>query len=210
MTQGAYLALASAGTDSLLGPLVVAACMVTPRAERALRALGPGEGWPQHPRSLTRKLQAICPHEVVRVGPPRYRELEGKLEGLRGVEAWAHGKALAGLLRAYPDCDHARVANLEGMDLEEALPELGGALELLPIQAWAEEPGAWAARMLARFTYLRALAKLSEKAGMDLPADPGPELDRALELLSRRGPGIMRQLAKGSPAPPGPDEPRDG
>jgi ribonuclease HIII len=136
---------------------------------------------------------------VVRVNPPRFRELARKLSGERGVEAWAHGKALAGLLRAYPDCDHARVVDLEGLGLEEVLPELGGALELRAAGPWEQEPGAWAARMLARHEYLGALAKLGEQAGLELPADPGPEQDRALELLSRRGPGIIRQLAKGSP-----------
>lgn len=205
-----YLALASAGADTPLGPLVVAACLVTPRAARALEALGPGPGAPAHPRSLARKLAAICPHEVVRVGPARYRELARKLPGPRAVEAWAHGKAMADLLRAYPDCDHARVADLEGLGLEEALPELGGALELRPAGAWETEPGAWAARMMATFAYRRALATLAEEAGVALPPEPGPEQEQALLLLSRRGPGIMRKLAKASPTPAGADEPRDG
>lgn len=210
MTDARYLALASAGSESVLGPLVVAAAVVSPRAEQALLALGPDSAFPRHPRSLARKLRSICPHEVVQVGPARYRELAAKLEGERGVEAWAHGKALAGLLRAYPDCHQARVASLEGLGLEDSLPELGGALEIRAAEAWEREPGVWAARMLARFAYLQAMARLEEKAGMKLPADPGPELNRALELLSRRPPSIMRLLAKGSPAPSGADEPREG
>lgn len=197
-----HFACSTAGQESFFGPLVVTACYLDPRCLRSLVPLGLDRTQPEALsrgalRRLVRRLRVLVPHESVLVLPPRYNELHARMGGLPPMLAWAHGRALEPLARAYPDCQQVLCDRVvPGEDMDRALARCGGAPELLPLAPGDPSPALVVARLLARERFLEKLGSLGEEAGMVLPDERGDPMQAAKSLSSRSGLGIMRKLAK--------------
>lgn len=201
-------ACTTAGERNYFGPLVVLACFLDPQVERAVAATGLGRADLSklrrgQIRGLAKKLRILVPHESVRLGPEKFNQLRAKMEGREALLAWAHGKALTPLARAFPACTRVLCDRVSpGEALDQALRACGGAPEVVPVPGPGQEPegvpelALRAAWVLAQELYLEAMTKLSETHGVTLPTDPETSLATAKLLFSRGGMSIMRKLAK--------------
>jgi ribonuclease HIII len=186
------------GKGDYFGPLVIAACLMTPEAEERLGSLKESKALPD-PKvmSLEKLIKDHCPHEVVTISPPKYNELYEKIRNLNNLLAWGHARAIETLLQKHPVQDvivdqfaHARV-------LRRALMTEGRSANV-HIRVRAEEDSAVAAAsILARARFLRYLRWASGVWGLSFPKGAGPGvLQAAQHFVALHGFHNLKEVAK--------------
>ncbi len=206
---GVRLKVPTAGSDEtgkgdFLGPLVVAAAFVRPGQEALLAEYGVRDSKQMTDRLATEAadlLRRTVPFEVVVIQPPRYNELHAEMGGnLNRLLAWAHGKALEGLL-AKPACADAGAVVVDqfskGPLLRRALGPRAGALPLEERPRAESNPAVAAASVLARDAFLAALRRLGEEVGVPLHKGAGAPTDAsARKVMAKGGRELLSRVAK--------------
>lgn len=190
-----------AGKGDYFGPLVVAACALSPEEEPFLDDIPLQDSKTLKDAvvlAAAEKLKPILPHEVIVIGPRRYNEMYESFRNVNTLLAWAHAKAML----AVAEKTQCRTVVLDQFaDREIVLRALGprrGEVDLTTmVRAEAANPAVAAASILARAAFLTGLRRLKEVAGMPLPKGAGaPVLEAGKKLLVAKGQEILPEVAK--------------
>lgn len=211
-----------AGKGDYFGPLVVAGCIVPPHLAATLQAQGVQDSKNLNDKQIFRIQQAILDTlpaytiEVLAIDPPTYNAridaLKAQGQTLNNLMAEAHSAVIWRLLTQATR--HGGAEALPGVVIVDQFSQKAGFLNRYYQQALKnagvgtvrlmETPKAEsislavaAASILARATYLTALAALGERLGHPLHAGAGnPTIDDARWVVREHGPEMLKQVAK--------------
>lgn len=188
-----------AGKGDYFGPLVVAACGLTPQLEQFVEVpLVDSKGLSDaQALESADAIAAVLPHEVIVIMPQRYNELYDEFENLNHLLAWAHAKAIAAVAKKSGIKDVLLDQFTTQPLVEKALLRIGSLVDLTMRTKAESNPAVAAASILARAGFLRGLAKLKDVAGVKLPKGAGdPVLKAGRALLIEKGRPILEHVAK--------------
>jgi ribonuclease HIII len=189
-----------AGKGDYFGPLVVAACALSPELEPFLdevplvdsKLLSDGQAI-----TAADSLATVLPHEVIVIGPRRYNELYEQFGNLNKLLAWAHARAIAAVAQksGVKDVllDQFTTQPLVQHNLDRANVDVN-----LEMRTKAENnPAVAAASILARAGFLRGLKRLEQEFGVRLAKGAGsPVLKAGRELIAAKGRRMLDDVAK--------------
>jgi ribonuclease HIII len=190
-----------AGKGDYFGPLVVAACVLSPEEEPFLDEIPLQDSKTLKDgvvKMAAEKLKQILPHEVIVIGPRRYNEMYESFRNVNSLLAWAHAKAML----AVAEKTGCRTVVLDQFAdrriVEKALGARKSDVDLTTmVRAEAANPAVAAASILARSAFLWGLHRLKDVAGMPLPKGAGsPVLEAGKKLLAAKGRVILPEVAK--------------
>ncbi len=189
------------GKGDYFGPMVAAGVYVDRGSELVLVKMGVVDSKRLSDERITKLAAAVrseCPHSVVVIGPARYNQLYASMRNVNVMLAWAHARCLENVL-ARVECGLA-VSDQFGDEsyLTRALMEKGRQVKLEQHPRAEADVAVAAASILARDEFVRRLAALSLRAGMELPkgaSDPRI-VAVASEIASRGGREALADYVK--------------
>ncbi|HVL47420.1 MAG TPA: ribonuclease HIII [Candidatus Thermoplasmatota archaeon] len=193
--------LDESGKGDYFGPLVVAAVAIPTHAvERDLVARGVADSKTVEDArclALDEAIRASAPAEVVVFEPEDYNARHARSRNLNLILAEGHARALEGLLARHPVdvaiADQFGAASL----IENALLERGRRVTLEQRVRAESDPAVAAASLVARATFLRALADLSDRWGVRLAKGAGPPvIESGRAFVRRHGRDALAKVAK--------------
>ncbi|MCA9538151.1 MAG: ribonuclease HIII [Myxococcales bacterium] len=192
-----------AGKGDYFGPLVVAGVAVKRADLEVLHTLGVDDSKALADSRLPEMVQAItalCDTEVFFIGPAKYNELHGRMGNINRMMAWAHGRVLEALI------ERGGETGPDWLLVDRFAPDavmlqgLGPRGRATRFDQWPkaeEDPAVAAASVLARAAFLRGLASLSKRFGLNLPPGAGPQvLTAGRRFLEAHGRGMLGEVAK--------------
>jgi len=185
------------GKGDYFGPLVVAAVRLDSQMAGRLDPREVRDCKTMSDESVLRTAGALrrtVPFAIARLDPPDYNARHAQLKNLNPLLAGLHAQAIGELARPGLRVVVDQFANERV--LAAAVAKLGVKLEQRP-RAESEEIAVAAASILAREEFLRALAELSERWGLDLAKGAGPPTDRAARrFVALHGEARLGEVAK--------------
>lgn len=191
-----------AGKGDYFGPLVIAACLLTPEAHAALSARDIKDSKKvsdNRAKSLAAEIKKYCPHSVIRINPPKYNELYQKFSNLNKLLAWGHSRALENVLSEAKQPVELVISDKFAGEwrLEKALMAAGKAVQLVQVPKAEEYPAVACASLLARAAFLYALDDLSKEIGWKLHKGAGEPTDAiARGIYKEKGEAGLRAVVK--------------
>jgi len=189
-----------AGKGDYFGPLVTAGVLVDSATAGLLQEYGVKDSKKLSDNSvkeLAARIKETCPCAVVAIGPAKYNELYGKIGNLNRLLAWGHSRAIENILDK-EECDYA-LADQFGDErfIINALMEKGKGIEVKQEIRAESDIGVAAASILARAEFVRRLAMLSRKYGMEFPKGASPAVIGAGRAFVRKyGENRLSEVAK--------------
>lgn len=192
-----HIGVDESGKGDYFGPLVVAACYVGPEHLAELEGVKDSKKLsdPQAMK-LADTIRRTCPHDVVAIGPAKYNELYAKLRNLNRLLAWGHARAIENVLEKRP-CELVisdQFADPAG--LKRQLFERGRSIRLESRVRAEADVAVACASILARAGYLRALRRLSEEFGIELPKGATNVVGVGRRFVSTHGRDRLASVAK--------------
>lgn len=190
------------GKGDYFGPLVIAACFLTPAAFAALSNLDIKESKKisdGRARSLAAEIKKHCPHSMVKINPSKYNELYEKFGNLNKLLAWGHSRSLENVLAEVKGPVELVISDKFAGEwrLEKALLPGGREMNLVQLPKAEEYPAVACASVLARAAFLYALDDLSEEIGWKLHKGAGEPTDAiARGIYKEKGEAGLRSVAK--------------
>ncbi len=191
-----------AGKGDYFGPLIIAACLLTPGAHAALSGLDVKDSKKisdGRAKSLAAEIKKQCPHSVIRINPPKYNELYEKFGNLNKLLAWGHSRALENVLAEIKEPVELVISDKFAHEwrLEKALLSGGREVKLVQLTKAEEFPAVACASVLARAAFLYALDDLSKEIGWKLHKGAGEPTDViARGIYKEKGEAGLRAVAK--------------
>jgi len=196
---GAVVGSDESGKGDYFGPLTVAAVVVKPGQETALRDAGVRDSKEMSDGTVLRAAVAVrrLPHAVRVLMPPEYNARHDAEGNVALFLATLHAEAVAEALRG---AEATRVVIDQftfAERLEDALKRAGVRLPV-EIRPRAEDnPAVAAASVLARAEFLLGLKELGNEHGVELPKGAGPPVEAvARRLYQEGGRGALEAVAK--------------
>ena len=193
------------GKGDYFGPLVIAGVSMGPDDEPKLIEIGVKDSKLLQDKQITviadkiRALATPSRYEVIFIKPEKYNELYATMRNLNRLLAWGHARVLENLLERN-SCDLA-VCDQFGDEsyIKRAVMEKGKAIRLIQTPRAEQDIAVAAASILARDTFVRKLAEMSRKYGVDHPKGASPQVEEAArDLVREHG---KEELAKVGEAP---------
>ena len=190
------------GKGDYFGPLVVAACLLTPENFAALVELEIKESKKvsdNRAKSLANEIKKRCPHSVIKINPLKYNELYEKFGNLNKLLAWGHSRALENVLSEAKQPVELVISDKFAKEwrLEKALMTAGREVKLIQLPKAEEYPAVAFASILARAAFLYALDDLSKEIGWKLHKGAGEPTDAiARGVYKEKGEAGLRAVAK--------------
>ncbi len=192
-----------AGKGDYFGPLVVAAAAVPRGMVEVLALLGVQDSkrlGDKRIRQIAPQLMATIPVNVVSIGPQRYNAIYPTIGNLNKLLAWGHARALENLLED-PRTEHCNYVLSDQFGdksyLERALMKKGRLVRLDQRPKAEEDPAVACASIIARFTFITAMDRLSKRFDMEIPKGAGPKVLAAASALAKQhGEQVLLELAK--------------
>jgi len=186
------------GKGDYFGPLVVAACYVGPEHLAELEGVKDSKKLTDlQALALSDRIRAVCPFEVISIGPAKYNELYAKFANLNKLLAWGHARAIENVLEKQ---DASQIISDEfakgGNEVKRALFAKGKEVEFVSRVRAEQDLAVAAASILARAEFLRRLKSLSKEFGMDLPKGATNVIGPAKRFVSLHGRDALGQVAK--------------
>ena len=192
------------GKGDLFGPLVVAGIFVDRAIAKQLLAMGVMDSKrissDRRIEQLANAIRAVpgIASNVVLIGPEKYNELYVRFANLNDLLGWGHARVIENLLAQRPDCTRAlsdKFANERV--IQRALLAAGRTITVEQRTKAESDVAVAGASILAREKFVRWLDRNSKELGVKLPKGVSAEVKAAAkELISRRGPDVLRQVAK--------------
>lgn len=192
-----HIGVDESGKGDYFGPLVIAACFVGPEHLAELDGVKDSKKLTDPMAlKLAGRIRAVCPHEVIAIGPAKYNELYAKFRNLNKLLAWGHARAIENVLskRACSLVISDQFADPAG--LKRQLFDLGRQVELRSMVRAESDIAVAAASILARAEFLRRLAQLSEKFEVQLPKGATNVIGPAKTFVGQHGKEQLGQVAK--------------
>jgi ribonuclease HIII len=187
------------GKGDYFGPLVVAAVVVKPGQEEALRAAGVRDSKEMSDGTVLRAAVAVrkLPHAVRILAPAEYNARHSDEKNVALFLATLHAEAIAKVLAEAPATRVVIDQFTFAERLEEALRREGVRLPV-EIRPRAEDnPAVAAASVLARAEFLLGLKELGNDHGIELPKGAGPQVETVARRIFREGGrGALESVAK--------------
>ena len=188
------------GKGDYFGPLVVAGVAVDDTIALLLEELGVKDSKRLSDNSvkeLAAKINKMCGCSVVTIGPKRYNELYNEIGNLNRLLAWGHSRAIENILDK-EECDYALADQFGDKNfIINALMEKGKRIKMKQRFRAESDMGVAAASILARAEFLRQLAVLSRKYGMDLPKGASSAvIETGKDFVKRYGKERLNEVAK--------------
>jgi ribonuclease HIII len=198
-----HIGIDESGKGDYFGPLVIAGVCADPDDGPKLVELGVRDSkllQDKQVNAIAEKMRSLLggsKYEVVCIGPEKYNELYGNVKNLNKLLAWGHARVLENLLGrnacGLAVCDQFG----DESHIERALMEKGKAIKLIQTPKAEQDIAVAAASILARDTFLRKLAELSEKYGMSIPKGASAKVEEvARELVKNKGDAELAKVAK--------------
>lgn len=190
------------GKGDYFGPLVIAACFLTPGAFAALSNLDIKESKKisdGRAKSLAAEIKKHCPHSIVKINPSKYNELYEKFGNLNKLLAWGHSRSLENVLADLKEPVELVISDKFAKEwrLEKALLTGGREMKLVQFPKAEEYPAVACASVLARAAFLYALEDLSKEIGWKLHKGAGEPTDTiARGIYKEKGEAGLRAVAK--------------
>ena len=189
--ESGWIGTDESGKGDVFGPLVVAAVAVNPATVAELTCIGVKDCKQLSDKKaaeLAGRIRQICAggYQELVLLPERYNSLYAamKREGknLNHLMAWAHARVLEDVLEKAP-C-HSAIADqfADVRFVESRLMARGRAIVLVQKPRAEQNIAVAAASVLARDSFLRNLALLSQRYGLELPKGAGSQVQ---ELIPR-------------------------
>lgn len=193
-----HIGVDESGKGDYFGPLVIAACYVGPEHLAELEGVKDSKKLTDaQALSLAGRIRAVCPHEIISIGPEKYNDLYSRMQNLNRMLEWGHARAIESVLEKQPSKKviSDQFANPAG--LRRRLFEKGRTVELESRVRAEEDIAVAAASILARAEFLRRLKGLGESSGIDLPKGAGPGvIEAAKKFVRSKGPEALGNVAK--------------
>lgn len=187
------------GKGDFFGPLVVCSVFlesssqiaeITTRDSKSLSDSRISRLAPQ----LTKKVK----YSIVKISPLKYNDLYGKFKNINVILGWAHAQAIKNLLaeNLFPetvliDKFGPEIRVLKHFDDDQLKKKM-----VFSPNAEADAAVA-AASIIARYTFLNEIKKLSEDCGINIPLGAGPQVDEMAKKLAQKiGLKNLSQYAK--------------
>ncbi len=192
------------GKGDFFGSLVIAGVFVDEKTEAILRELGVKDSKviksPERIKTLAAEIRRTTGGKfaLVAIGPAAYNRLYGGFNNLNKLLAWGHAKVIENLLEKAPECKDVLSDKFAAEHLiKNALQEKGRAINLRQRTKAESDIAVAAASILARDRFLRAMEKLSEDAGVELPRGASAKVSQIAEQIAReQGPETLENFAK--------------
>jgi ribonuclease HIII len=188
------------GKGDFFGPLVVGGMLIPDSVIPELVTLGVRDSKlisDGRVLELDAILRNRYPHSLAILLPRDYNSVYQSIRNLNVLLARQHAAVITELARNHA-ADMAISDKFGKADhLEKALKEVGCRIELKQIVRGESIPQVAAASIIARACFLREMATLSDRAGIELPRGAGSPVDQAgRKLVGRFGPPILDDFAK--------------
>jgi ribonuclease HIII len=197
MDEG-HIGVDESGKGDFFGPLVIAACYVGPEHLAELEGVRDSKTLTDKKAlELSRNIRAVCPFEIVSIGPKKYNELYAKMRNLNKLLAWGHARAIEEVLEKHAA---SRVVSDQFADesaVKKSLFELGRKVELESRVRAESDIAVAAASILARAEFLRRLKLLSEEFAIELPKGAGLQvIEAGKQFVAKHGFERLNEVAK--------------
>lgn len=160
------------GKGDYFGPLIIAGVYADAEMKEKLKEIGVADSKTLSDvkiRKLADEITGTCKYSVVIIGNKRYNELYDKIGNLNKLLAWGHARVIENLLEDV-DCSNVLSDQFGSPELiKNALLERGRKINLEQRPRAEENVVVAAASILARNEYVKAMNKLAEEYGMELP-----------------------------------------
>jgi len=197
MDEG-HIGVDESGKGDFFGPLVIAACYVGPEHLAELEGVRDSKTLTDKKAAeLSRNIRAVCPFEIVSIGPKKYNELYHQMNNLNRLLAWGHARAIEEVLKKQPATRVVSDQFADPKGLKSRLFELGKTVELESRVRAESDIAVAAASILARAEFLRRLKMLSEEFAIELPKGAGPQvIEAGKRFVAKHGEDQLVEVAK--------------
>ena len=189
-----------AGKGDYFGPLVITGVAIKRKDLEILQTLGVDDSKAiadGRVQEMVLGITALCEVETIIISAAKYNQLHPQMRSVNRMLAWGHGKAIEALLER-TDASWVLIDRFAQMpQIRRGFGPLGLAAN---IDAWPkaeEDPAVAAASIIARAAYLRSLASLSKRYGLQIKSGAGaPTLAVARRFVSMHGKEALNEVAK--------------
>jgi len=204
--EAGWIGTDESGKGDVFGPLVISAVAVNPESVRALTEIGVKDCKQLSDKKvaeLAAKIRKICNgrSQELALYPALYNSLYAamKAEGknLNHLMAWAHARVIEDTLEAAP-CKFAIADKFADLRfIESRLMARGRSIVLVQKTHAEQNIAVAAASVLARDSFLRGLAILSDKYGMEFPKGAGSLVVEAVHrFVATHGKAALPEVGK--------------
>jgi len=199
-----HMGVDESGKGDFFGPLVTAAAYVDRDLVAAMRDINVRDSklitTDKAATDLSKSIQKLLGDRfaIITIGPAAYNRLYASMRSVNRILAWAHARAIENLLTKIPACPMA-ISDQFGSksQVENALMKQGRKIKLVQRHRAESDPAVAAASVLARGGFLAALKQLNATHSLPFPKGASVAVkEAATELVRRKGPGILLQVAK--------------
>lgn len=204
--ESGWIGTDESGKGDVFGPLVVAAVAVNPTIVGELERIGVKDCKQLSDKKVAEfaaKIRQICQgrfQELILM-PSRYNSLYATLKqegkNLNHLMGWAHARVLEDTLAMAP-CKFAIADKFADVRLiENRLMARGRTVVLIQKTQAEQNIAVAAASVLARDSFLRGLAGLSQKYGVDFPKGAGTPVAAAIrQFVAKQGKELLPEVGK--------------
>lgn len=192
------------GTGDFFGPIVVAACYVTADQIALLNSWGVKDSKQLRDEQimiLAPKLMDTLPHTILILENPKYNDLINRGFNMNKIKAYLHNHALLQLHKKVNEkittfvIDQFAPKENYFRYLQDA-PVVEHNIQFLT-KAENLSPAVAASSIIARYTFVKKMASLSDEFGVNLPKGAGMQVNDVGRLLLRKlGTSRLRDVAK--------------
>ena len=196
-----HIGVDESGKGDFFGPLCVAGVLVDEKSEKLFSDLGIKDSKKISDKKileLEKQIKSNAIHSVVIVSNSRYNELYAKIKNLNKLLAWGHARVIENICENN-ECDYAMSDQFGDENLiKSALMKNGRNIELRQmVRAESSDIAVAAASVLARASYVKKMAEMSELFDMTFPKGCAQQVKEAASLfISKYGREKLKEVCK--------------
>lgn len=190
------------GTGDFFGPVIVVASYVEKKDMERLKELGITDSKKMednHIMDIGPILVKEFPYSALSLSPLQYNELYQKGENLNSIKAKMHNRVLLNLKKRFPSASPCMDQFAEEGLYYSYLRKEGEVLEGIAFSTKGELafPSVALASVLARYSFLRKMGKMSQEHSFPFPLGAGNGVEEAgREFVAEKGEGKLKEVAK--------------
>ncbi len=200
-----HIGVDEAGKGDYFGYLIVAGVVVDEDTEKRLKELGVKDSKMLSDSTVLRMstaIKRICRHDIVRISPEKYNNLQKKFKNLNKLLAWGHAQVIENLLQKdmadyvvldkFGDEKYVKDAIRE----KEKRNKVVKGIKIVQKIRGESDIAVAAASVLARAEFLRTLKMLSMEVGYSLPKGATHVEEAARDLVKKYDESVLDFVAK--------------